>query len=169
MIAIQASAPQKCTPNLLPARVHHNGPINDAQRYWKPTTDDQGSQHAHFRGRHLHGTPVSLPPSHTGAVLHMTQSNLPRPPPPPPQHHLGHDHDQVDHDGDDDETEDVVVDTTVAEQMGQFDEIVVWEHGGSVDEHSDGFIRGLREWVGWAESMHVDEEDEKGSKQTQNT
>lgn len=41
MLAIQAtkSSPPKdqCTPNLLPCRIHHNGPANASRRYWNPT------------------------------------------------------------------------------------------------------------------------------------
>lgn len=42
MLAINATKPQKCTPNLLPARINHAGPINDTKRYWKPETDEKG-------------------------------------------------------------------------------------------------------------------------------
>ena len=50
-------------------------------------------------------------------------------------------------------------DIKIAEQIGSFDCIVVWEHGGKVDEEKDGYVRGVREWVGWAESMHCDEDE----------
>lgn len=44
MLAIQPSSKsQKCTLNLLPARLNHNGPINDAEQYWKPTKNDEGT------------------------------------------------------------------------------------------------------------------------------
>ena len=49
----------------------------------------------------------------------------------------------------------------IAEQLGEFDEIVVWGHGGVVDEGSDLFVRGVREWVGFAEAMHCDDDDEE--------
>lgn len=45
----------------------------------------------------------------------------------------------------------------IAEQIGEFDEVVVWGHGGVVDEGSDVFVRGVREWVGFAEAMHCEE------------
>ena len=32
-----------------------------------------------------------------------------------------------------------------------------------MDEGSDMFVRGVREWVGFAESMHCDEEHEEES------
>jgi hypothetical protein len=45
MLAIQSSSQeQKCIPNLLPARLHHDGPINDAQRYWTPEKDAEGKR-----------------------------------------------------------------------------------------------------------------------------
>lgn len=68
---------------------------------------------------------------------------------------------------DDDEGADEAVDelpeeVKIAEQIGEFDEVVVWGHGGTVDEGSDIFVRGVREWVGFAESMHCDGEDGEG-------
>ena len=153
MLSIQPSNPQKCTPNLLPARINHNGPINDAQRYWKPETDDKGKQHAYFRGRHLHGTALPLPENYTGAVLHVTGKQLPqaRTQPQP--------------DGEEEVEESIPVEVTIAEQVASFDEVLVWGHGGEVDGSQDIFIRGMNEWVGFAESMHVDEEEGEGEKQ----
>lgn len=43
MLSIQSTNSNKCTPNLLPARLNHNGPINNTQRYWSPTTDEKGT------------------------------------------------------------------------------------------------------------------------------
>jgi ribonuclease H2 subunit C len=43
MLAVQPgkhSSEQKCTPNILPCRVNHNGPINASERYWNPTVED---------------------------------------------------------------------------------------------------------------------------------
>jgi ribonuclease H2 subunit C len=54
--------------------------------------------------------------------------------------------------------ESILVEVKIAEQVGTFDEVVVWGHGGEVDGSQDVFIRGMNEWVGFAESMHVDEE-----------
>ena len=75
---------------------------------------------------------------------------------------------------DDEHVHDDVVDelpeeVKIAEQIGSFDEVVVWGHGGTVDEGSDMFVRGLREWVGFAESMHCDEEDDLDSNGTKTT
>ena len=29
-----------CTPNILPCRVHHDGPIESFDRYWNPSSDE---------------------------------------------------------------------------------------------------------------------------------
>lgn len=38
MLSIQRSSAHsgKTTPNLLPCRIEHNGPVNAAERYWQP-------------------------------------------------------------------------------------------------------------------------------------
>ncbi|KAI4943037.1 hypothetical protein J4E86_009984 [Alternaria arbusti] len=155
MLSIQSSKPQKCTPNLLPARINHNGPINDAERHWKPETDDKGKRHAYFRGRHLHGTTLPLPQNYTGAILHVTDKQLPQTRTQQQQ--------PADEDDEDAEVEESMpVEVKIAEQVGEFDEVIIWGHGGEVDGSGDAFVRGMNEWVGFAESMHVDEEEEDG-------
>ncbi|KAH6614267.1 ribonuclease H2, subunit C [Boeremia exigua] len=163
MLSIPPSTPKKCTPNLLPMRINHNGRIDNTARYWTPTTDEKGTLHTHFRGRHLHGTLLALPATHTGAVLRVTDK--------PAQASTAHNgangthgayaHDDAE-DGDDemDDGGDVVgqaEDVKIAEQLGEFSELVVWGHGGVVDE-GDAFVRGMREWVGFAGVMHCDED-----------
>ncbi|KAF1924271.1 uncharacterized protein M421DRAFT_424912 [Didymella exigua CBS 183.55] len=153
MLSIQPSSPKKHTPNLLPARINHNGRIPTTPHHWTPTTDEKGTRHVHFRGRHLHGTTLPLPATHTGAILLVTD----KPAPPAPAKCLDEDAD-ADGDGDMDE---VPEDVKIAEQIGEFDELVVWGHGGTVDE-GDMYIRGVREWIGFAASMHCDDEDGQG-------
>jgi ribonuclease H2 subunit C len=137
MLAIKSRTRQKCTPNLLPARSLQGVP--DALL---------GKSHAYFRGRHLHGTAVPVPTGYTGAVLRMTKE-----PAQPPQ---SADRDHADEDGDDDQ---MMVDTETAEHMASFDEVVVWGHASEVDGGQDAYIRGIREWVGFAEAIHTHEED----------
>ncbi|KAL6710189.1 hypothetical protein ACN47E_009980 [Coniothyrium glycines] len=152
MLAIQSGKPQKCTPNLLPARIHHNGPINDVQRYWKPETDRSGMHHAYLRGRHLHGTCLQLPENYVGAVLNVTDKQLPQSS-KSEQHRT-----DEEADGDEDSTEEPTVDVNVAEQVAEFDEIMLWCHGGATDPSQDVYTRSMTEWVAFAESMHVDEQ-----------
>ncbi|KAH7130389.1 ribonuclease H2, subunit C [Dendryphion nanum] len=149
MLSIQPSkTQQKCTPNLLPARINHNGPVNNASQYWKPETDPQGKDHAYFRGRHLHGTAVPLPANYAGAVLNVTEKDLPETP---------GDKSGVDEDpeGEDD---DMKVEVKIAEQIGTFDEMMVWKHGSVVDEKADIYVRSVEEWIGFAEAMHCEDD-----------
>ncbi|KAF2451709.1 hypothetical protein P171DRAFT_515672 [Karstenula rhodostoma CBS 690.94] len=149
MIAIHSANAKKCTPNLLPARLNHNGPVNDTAQYWKPEIDEEATPHAYFRGRHLHGTPLALPSTHTGAVLQITDKNLPQTRTQPA-------------DADEEEEEQETVEVKVAEQIGEFEEVVVWGHGGQVEEGQDMFIRGMKEWIGFAEAMHGEDGDGDG-------
>lgn len=32
-----------CTPNVLPCKIHHDGPVEMSQRYWKPVKDEKGN------------------------------------------------------------------------------------------------------------------------------
>ena len=179
MLAIQPSKSQKCIPNLLPARLNHDGPVNDAGRYWQPEVDEKGASHSsalpyhlhltapagkahvYFRGRHLHGTSLPLPTNYTGAVLSITDKNLPqdraREDQMDGEHHYDHDND--------DEGDTLQLEIKVAEQVGEFDEVMVWGHGGEVDAGQDMVMRGVQEWIGFAESMHVDD-DTKHEKTT---
>jgi len=150
MLSIQPSKPQKATPNLLPVRINHNGPINSTQQYWKPSTDEKGTHHVYFRGRHLLGKPIPLPENYTGAVLHITDKQLPQ---QRAQALPSNSDDEEDGDG---------VEVKIAEQVGEFEEVVVWGHGGEVDGNGDVFVKGINEWIGFAESMHMDDNEDVG-------
>lgn len=60
---------------------------------------------------------------------------------------------------DGDDAEEAPEEVKIAERVGEFDEVVVWGHGGEVEAGQDMFVRGMQEWVGFAEAMHVDEQD----------
>jgi ribonuclease H2 subunit C len=83
--------------------------------------------------------------------LNVTEKQLPQ------AHRQTEPQDEDDEDMQEQEPEEV----KIAEQVGEFDEIVVWQHGTTIDEERDGFVRGMREWVGWAEAMHVDEDEDE--------
>ena len=36
---------EKFTPNILPCRIHHDGPIESTDRFWIPQTDEKGTHH----------------------------------------------------------------------------------------------------------------------------
>jgi ribonuclease H2 subunit C len=89
-------------------------------------------------------------------VLDITDKLAPQPPRPTQDIPI----EPTDGDEDEEMQEEMPEEVKIAEQIGTFDEVVVWGHGGMVDEGSDMFVRSVREWVGFAESMHCDEEGE---------
>lgn len=69
--------------------------------------------------------------------------------------------------GDDEEEEEeenreAEEDVKVLEEIGTFDEVIVWGHE-QMPAGDDVFVRGIEEWIGFAEAMHgVGEERTSG-------
>ena len=34
----------QCTPNIIPCRIHHDGPIDSLDRYWTPVKEEKGTR-----------------------------------------------------------------------------------------------------------------------------
>ena len=92
---------------------------------------------------------MPLPPNYTGVVLNITDKELPD----SLQGENG-----ADEEGEEDEAK---VEIKVAEQIGVFDEMMVWKHGSVVDEKADIYVRGVEEWIGFAEAMHYEDDEQK--------
>jgi ribonuclease H2 subunit C len=153
MLAIKPKSanPPTITANLLPCRINHDGPISLSARLWSPSTtpadpsaDNNPTEDAnekaqqpiaHFRGRRLHGRQVLVPAGYTGAVIKPTKEV----PQQAPQE-------------DEDEMEET---TYVAEQEATFDKIVVWRHESVADGMEDRYVRGVEEWIGFAEAVSL--------------
>jgi ribonuclease H2 subunit C len=95
---------------------------------------------------------VSIPDGYIGKVVRITSEAAPS---ASSNTQSNTDGAEAEEEDEDEEMEEV----KIAQEMGEFDEIVVWEHGGVVDEERSGFVRGLGEWVGWAASMHGEEDE----------
>ncbi|KAI9878159.1 MAG: hypothetical protein M1830_001728 [Pleopsidium flavum] len=157
MLSIQSKTeqPQKCTPNVLPCRVHHNGPANATERYWSPSTDADGKKVAYFRGRKLDGKCVKIPDDYRGVVMRSTDRKLPR-----GLHSAGPSHvftnaaaEQVDDEEDDEEEEEEEEPVKILEERASFDEVVLWGHE-SMPDKNDLYAKGIDEWISFAETMH---------------
>jgi ribonuclease H2 subunit C len=157
MLAIEKSKIHKgkCTPNVLPCRINHNGPVDASKRYWNPTKAP-GNKHAempisctdvhadgktvsYFRGRKLHGKQMKVPKGYRGVVVSSTDRILPKTAPPI-------------------EDDDVVeieeeVDVKIMEEQSEFDHIMLWGHEALPDEIADPYIRGIEEWIALAEQV----------------
>ncbi|KAB2569303.1 Ribonuclease H2 subunit C [Lasiodiplodia theobromae] len=149
MLSVQRSSQHsgRCTPNLLPCRIEHNGPVNAAERYWRPEEEDDGKQTAHFRGRKLRGRKLQLPDGYRGSVLSSTNKVLPQ------------------SEGDrgteaEEDEEDERIEVRLMEEVGEFDEVVVWGHEVVPDETEDAYSKGISEWISFAEAIHATPESE---------
>ncbi|KAH6889122.1 ribonuclease H2 non-catalytic subunit-domain-containing protein [Thelonectria olida] len=128
----------KAVANILPCRIHHNGPITPVADYWNPTSADDGSKIAYFRGRKLQGKSIKLPEQCRGVVVERKTDEI------PPV-----------------ETVDRIEDgEEVPERIGsmqvtaEFDELVVWGHEDLADATSDPYIRSMEEWLQVADQIH---------------
>ncbi|KAJ5160733.1 Ribonuclease H2 subunit C [Penicillium canariense] len=132
----------KFTPNILPCRIHHDGPIVSTERFWIPKTDEKDNkQTAHFRGRRLRGQRVAIPEGYQGIVATPTDRVLPASQRP----------DNGTTEDGETESEDPV---KVLEVQGTFDDIMVWGHE-ILPAADDTFVKGVEEWVRFAETMHM--------------
>ncbi|CAK3874288.1 ribonuclease H1 small subunit [Lecanosticta acicola] len=141
-----SSKPLKVKPNLLPCTIHHSGPIKISKRHWNPSSSQQtSSSSSYLRGRALLGQEIHLPKGYTGAILRKTgevdklQQN-----------------EQEEEEEEEEEAEETV-EVKKLEQVGRFEEIVVWGHE-TAPGGEDVYIKGIREWIGFAEAMNTHDE-----------
>ncbi|KAI4257618.1 MAG: hypothetical protein LQ352_001604 [Teloschistes flavicans] len=150
MLSIQPSSAKpsssKYIPNLLPCQIHHDGPVNASSRYWDPQENKDGESESYFRGRKLKGRAVKLPEGYRGVVVKdgvkevEQKGNVER---------LSR-RDQEDGNDDEEEEEE---DVGVLEEMGEFEEVVVWGHERTVGA-DDEVVKGVEEWISFAEAIH---------------
>jgi ribonuclease H2 subunit C len=144
MLAINsASSTKTVTPNVLPCAIKHNGPVSSEERYWNPSTEQDGTSTSFFRGRKLRGKKIVLPEGYEGVVLQKTDKKvIARPSMPIP--------------GAEDGAEDAAgpkeIDTFVMEQRAGFEEVIVWDHE-AVPDGADVYVKGIEEWIGFAEAV----------------
>jgi ribonuclease H2 subunit C len=159
MLAIEKSKRHqgKCTPNILPCRINHNGPVDASKRYWNPTkigidsswlpsyialmliTFADNKTISYFRGRKLHGKQLKVPKGYRGVVLSSTDRILPK----------ESSSVMVEDDQDTEETPEV----KVMEEQSEFDDIMVWGHEALPEDAADPYVRGMEEWIVFAREV----------------
>lgn len=146
MLAIHSTNTDKqVTPNVLPCAIKHNGPVSAEERYWNPSTEQDGTTTAFFRGRKLRGKKIPLPEGYEGAVLQKTDKKLvAKPSIPIPGDEDGADHLRAPKE----------IETLMMNRHATFEEIIVWDHE-AVPESSDVYVKGIEEWVGFAEAVCI--------------
>ncbi|KAK5731200.1 hypothetical protein LTR15_001139 [Elasticomyces elasticus] len=153
MLSIKPTqTPRRLTPNILPCTIHHNGPLKIAKRYWTPQhSSDKKTSTAYLRGRKLRGRVVKLPAGYQGVLLQKTdryaQPNADTQQGASRRTPLDEE-DDLNEALDDDEGE-----VKVMEQKAVFDEVVVWGHE-VLPEDGDEYVKGIEEWIAFAEAMH---------------
>ncbi|KAI9859132.1 MAG: 3'-5' exonuclease [Trichoglossum hirsutum] len=170
MLAIQPgnhSSGQKCTPNILPCRIIHDGPANASERYWEPTVEDDKARTAYFRGRKLRGKPIKVPEGYRGAVMCSTDKTLPQ----------GNNSNQSSGDtfmpGDDtsaDEDNEKPEEIRIMQEHASFNEIVVWGHETMPDTSTDPYAKSMEEWIAFAEQVgwkHLENQVQSGGLSTE--
>lgn len=53
----------------------------------------------------------------------------------------------------DEDEEEAEPEVKILEEQATFDEVMVWGHELVVDEDSDPYVRGVEEWIGFAEQV----------------
>ncbi|EPS31966.1 hypothetical protein PDE_06925 [Penicillium oxalicum 114-2] len=131
----------KFTPNILPCRIHHDGPIESPDRFWITQTDEQdGHSTSHFRGRRLRGRRVAVPEGYQGVIATPTERTLPV---------TQQSNSDSMGDGESEPEESV----KILDAQGTFDEMMVWGHE-NLPAADDTFVKGVEEWIRFAETMH---------------
>ncbi|KAK5634180.1 hypothetical protein RRF57_009894 [Xylaria bambusicola] len=146
LFAIESDGPtrRKANVNLLPCRIHHDGEVNPSSTFWNPTQTSEEVQTAYMRGRKLYGKAVKLPEGYHGIVVEKTDakdqtSTM-------SQELMGEDVEAIES-----PDEQLKVDTMRGKAV--FDQLMIWGHESTSDSTADPFVRGMEEWIAFAEEV----------------
>lgn len=138
MLAISKKASaDHCIINILPCRLHHDGPTKVTKRHWTPHAKADNTRVVHFRGRLLKGRSIKIPKEYQGLVLKGTQKTIVEPAP------------MVE----DDEEPELPEPIKIVEGVSSFDEMIVWGHDRDLTSEDD-FVKGVEEWISFAAAIH---------------
>lgn len=101
-----------------------------------------GQKTAYFRGRKLHGKTLKLPEGYCGSVVEKGQ--------PKPQERS---QDEIAEDLEIQEDNDHQIEVGAMHGKSTFDEVVVWGHESIADSGADPYVRGIDEWISFAEQV----------------
>ncbi|KAI0889546.1 ribonuclease H1 small subunit [Annulohypoxylon maeteangense] len=139
------SISKKAQVNLLPCRIHHDGNVDPIDTYWKPEEDQNQTKTAYLRGRKLQSKAVKLPKGYYGTVVEKSEPKKPE--------ESSNDQEMTEvieiHDDSDDQIE-----TGAMQGKATFDELMIWNHESLADSSEDPYLRGMEEWISFAEQIH---------------
>lgn len=101
-----------------------------------------GKPESYFRGRKLHGRKVKIPEGYSGVIVQDDGQK---------EAMEGNSEERRE---DANSTEEHDEETATLQEKGQFDEIMVWGHE-SVAEEDDTFVKGVNEWIIFAEAVSI--------------
>jgi hypothetical protein len=95
---------------------------------------------AYFRGRKLHGKTVKIPEGYKGVILSSTDRKLHKEP------RVSEEEEELD---ENEQSENI----GILEEQAEFDEVMFWGHEALPDESTDPYVRGVEEWITFAEQV----------------
>ncbi|KAI1183066.1 ribonuclease H2, subunit C [Nemania serpens] len=135
---------EKAAVNLLPCRIHHDGDVDPSGTFWTPTGTEDSAQTAYLRGRKLHGKAVKLPEGYHGLVVEKSDVK-------PDTSRKG---EPVDEDIEVIENPEDQLEVGAMKGKAAFDELMIWGHESTGDSSADPYVRGMEEWIAFAEEIH---------------
>lgn len=110
----------------------------------------EGKTTSYFRGRKLYARKLQLPSSYKGVVVSSTDRILP----PSSSQQQQQTRSTQDIDGEEVEGEEESQDEVkILEEQAEFEDVMVWGHEAIVDASEDCYVRGVKEWIDFAESV----------------
>ena len=101
-----------------------------------------GKPEAYFRGRKLKGKEVRVPTGYKGVIVKQAKK----------EKDTRKDTEKKDvRDGEDNE-EKAEEEFSMMQDLGSFDKVMLWGHESTV-ESEDPFVKGMEEWIGFAEAV----------------
>ncbi|KAI5300499.1 3'-5' exonuclease [Ascosphaera pollenicola] len=153
-------------PNILPCRIHHDGPVDISERYWLPEVNaDEDCETVYFRGRRLKGRQVVLPEGYEGLFFLQNSSELYKF--KDLHFHPGvvttktdkvlrtenlrdaYEDNEDEHEHEHEQEPEAIIITADS----AFSEFVIWGHE-SVPGDDDPYVKGVQEWIAFSQKIH---------------
>ncbi|KAI9725224.1 MAG: hypothetical protein M1828_003405 [Chrysothrix sp. TS-e1954] len=156
---------RKYTPEILPLKIHHNGPVNATDRHWRSSQNSDGTRTAYFRGRELCGRSIKLPEGYRGAILRKSARTTRDAPAHTQKQQQLEKKLQQQAIGPEEYNEELrslaqepdtsAPDILMMDEIGTFDSLNVWVHDVPPDDAESPYQRGINEWLDLARTIHT--------------
>ncbi|KAI1097067.1 ribonuclease H1 small subunit [Jackrogersella minutella] len=141
----QEKIQNKAQVHLLPCRINHDGNVNPIDTYWNPDEGQDQVKTAYLRGRKLHGKAVKLPEGYYGSIAEKSGAKK--------SEESRKEEDMIEDVEIQEEPEDQL-EIRAMERKATFDELMIWNHETLANSSDDPYLRGMEEWISFAEQIH---------------